>query len=148
MPYYEKRVSIRCPQRDAYEFAKRMEDFPRYMEAVRKVEIAERGDDWTVTKWEAVAMGFPFKWQERDEFDDANLRIRYHVVKGDLKTFEGEWTFTEAPGGETVVALDVSAELGVPLFAPMINPLLGKILQLNVDSMLDGLKKELETGRR
>jgi len=116
MPYVEASISINALPAIVYELAKDMESYPKFMESVERVEILERGEGYTITKWHTKLQGRPVVWTERDVFDDAAKRIDYSLVQGDLKKFQGAWTFQPNAEG-TQVKLTVDFELGIPMFA-------------------------------
>lgn len=143
MPYVEASISINALPAIVYELAKDMESYPKFMESVERVEILERGEGYTITKWHTKLQGRPVVWTERDVFDDAAKRIGYSLVQGDLKKFEGAWTFQPNAEG-TQVKLTVDFELGIPMFAALINPIAVMTVRQNCESMLKALKKQLE----
>ncbi|MCL6451375.1 MAG: aromatase/cyclase [Acetobacteraceae bacterium] len=136
---------IRADRRKVYALACDMESFPSYMPDVKSVKVLERGPNWTVTEWVALLKGRTFRWKERDEFDPETPCIRYRLEEGDLKKFEGEWTF-EAQGEETRVRLTVDFELGVPMIAALLNPVAKLAVRDNCAGMLAAIKARAEAG--
>lgn len=126
-----------------YAIAKDMEAFPQFMPDVKSVKVLERGPNYTVTDWKVQIVGRQFQWQERDEFDDERYHIRYRQTGGDLKKFEGEWRFEETGDG-VKITLTVDFDLGMPMLAGMINPILVKAVQMNSDKMLEAIKGRAE----
>jgi len=144
MPYVERALIIRAAPRDVYEVAKDPEAFPQFMPDVKTVRVLRRGDGWCEAAWEAVAAGRTFRWTERDEYDDEACRIRYRQVAGDLKKFEGEWRFLPHPEG-TEAVLTVDFDLGIPMLAALLNPVLVKVVEMNCDNLLGGIRRRVES---
>ncbi len=143
MPYVETTIAIAAPARIVYELAKDQERFPQFMPDVETVKVLERHADRVISRWKTLVEEAPIEWTEEDRFDDAALRIDYHLLEGDLDTFEGAWTFEERDGVTNVV-LGVEYDFGVPTLAELIGPTLHKKVQENSEMMLAALKVEAE----
>lgn len=143
MPYIECVIDVYGSPAEAYEIAKNMEEYPKFMENLEYVKILERGDGYTITDWLAKVDGRDFKWQEKDVFDDANFTITYKQTAGDLKKFEGQWSFVQQ-GDITRITLTVDFEMGIPVLAALLNPILKKKVKSNSDAMLEAIKKKVE----
>lgn len=146
MPYVERSIIIEGPIETVYEIAKDMESFPKFMPDVESVKVVSRSADETVTEWVTNVDGTPFLWTERDQFDDANWRITYVLIEGDLEKFEGAWMFDSVDGG-TKVTLTVDYDFGIPELTEMIGPTLLEKVGENSEMMLAGMKAQVE-GRR
>lgn len=144
MPFVEVSEIVRADRRAAYEMAKDMESYPKYMESVVSVKVTERDGSTTVTDWAAKIKGAVLKWREKDEFDDENCRIHYRQIGGDLKKFEGDWIFETVGKGETKIILTVDFEIGIPMFAAMLNPIASIVVKQNSQAMLKAIKEHLE----
>lgn len=143
MPFVEVTKEINANPDDVYMVAKDMESYPNFMKSVVKITTLESGEDYTITKWDTRLQGKPIVWTERDEFDDEARQIDYKLVHGDLKKFEGAWTFQET-GGKTLVRLTVDFELGIPMFASLVNPIAVLTVRNNLEAMLAGMKSQVE----
>lgn len=143
MPFVERSIVARGDRESMYAIAKDMEAFPQFMPDVKAVKVLERGPGYTVTDWNVLIVGRQFQWRERDEFDDERCHIRYRQTGGDLKKFEGEWRFDET-GDAVKITLTVDFDLGMPMLAGMINPILVKAVQMNSDKMLEAIKAKAE----
>jgi len=143
VPYVETTIAIAAPARVVYELAKDQERFPQFMPDVETVKVLERHADRVISRWKTLVEEAPIEWTEEDRFDDAALRIDYHLLEGDLDTFEGAWTFEERDGVTNVV-LGVEYDFGVPTLAELIGPTLHKKVQENSEMMLAALKIEAE----
>lgn len=143
MPYVEVSRYTRCgAPEEAYRLIRDMERYPEFMPDVDSVEVLERKGNTTVTHWKTSVDGIHLEWQEFDVFDDENFYITYCQTAGDLRKFEGAWRVRPEEGG-ALVTLTVDFELGIPMIAGMVNPLLKKKIQENCANMLLAIEKEL-----
>ncbi|HEY8449204.1 MAG TPA: aromatase/cyclase [Bacillota bacterium] len=145
MPLVEVSRVIRGPRAAVYELVRNMERFPEFMDDVLSVKVLEREGNATITEWVTQLEGRRLRWKERDEFDDANYRIRYRQTEGDLKKFEGEWILEAVPEG-TRVTLTIDFELGIPMFAALLEPIAKVKLRQNVEAMLAAIQQQVESG--
>ncbi|MTV47453.1 cyclase [Heliobacillus mobilis] len=145
MPSVEVSLWIDGSPEEVFELASRMEEYPRFMEDVRSVKVIEQGDGYTVTDWVTEVDGKSFCWKERDEFYPAEGKIRYRQIAGDVKRFEGEWFFRRERGGCQAV-LTVDFDLGMPMLAPILHPVLKKKVRENSQAMLAAIKEKVESG--
>ena len=143
MPFVEVSKKIKADPDQVYLLAKDMESYPNFMKSVIKITTKERGDNYTVTEWDTRLQGKRLVWTEKDEFNDQSRRIDYKMIKGDLKKFEGAWTF-ESACSETLVKLTVDFELGLPMFATLLNPIATLTVRQNCEAMLEGMKHQME----
>lgn len=143
MPYVETSTVIKGDVDEIYRLAKDMESYPRFMADVVSVRVVERDGNSTVTEWVTRPRGVTLKWKERDLFDDEKRHIRYYQLEGDVKKFEGDWFFEPTPEG-VKVTLTVDFEIGIPMFATLLNPFAGIIVRQNCESMLKAIKEQVE----
>lgn len=142
MPFVAVTEEVTLPPDVVFQRLTDMESFPAFMETVRSVKVLERGEGWTITAWEAELKGALFRWTEQDHFHPEEHRITYRLVAGDLKKFEGEWRL-EATAEGCRVTLTVDFDLGIPMLAALVHPIAKYVIQQNVVSMLQGLRKAL-----
>lgn len=145
MPYVEVSLPVKADPAKVYPILKEMEKYPEFMEDLVSVEVVERGENSTVTKWVSNVDGRIIKWTEVDTFNDENMHIAYRQIEGDLKKFEGEWILTPIEGG-TEIKLTVDFEFGIPMIAGLLNPILKKKVKDNSMNMLTAIKERLEGG--
>ncbi len=145
MPYVEKSIIIEGDLDTVYQLAKDMESYPCFMPDVESVKVIDRKPNETITEWVTNVDGTPFLWTEKDHFDDANHRITYHLIEGDLEKFEGTWSFTHHEEG-TQVTLAVDYDFGLPELTEMIGPTLLEKVGENSEMMLKGMKTRVEGG--
>lgn len=144
MPYIEVTTHIYCDRAKIYPILKDMEKYPEFMADLVSVEVIERKDNTTITKWVSNVDGRIIRWTELDVFDDDNMHISYKQIEGDLKNFEGEWILTPVQEG-TEIKLTVDFEFGIPMIAPLLNPILKKKVRENSMNMLKSIKEKMES---
>ncbi|MCM0759484.1 aromatase/cyclase [Sporomusa sphaeroides DSM 2875] len=143
MPYVEVSLPVRAERSEIYPILKEMEKYPEFMADLVSVEVVERKENSTITKWVSNVDGRIIKWTEVDLFDDANMHISYKQIDGDLKKFEGEWILTPVAAG-TEIKLTVDFEFGIPMIAGLLNPILKKKVRDNSLNMLTAIKERME----
>ncbi len=143
MPYVEKDITIKANPADAYKLACNMEGFPEFMPDVQSVKVIKREDNMTVTDWITEIDGTEIIWTEEDHFFEAEKKITYKLIEGDLDKFEGEWRFEEVPEG-TKITLTVDFDFGIPELVHLIGDLLTIKVGENSEMMLNGFKSRLE----
>jgi Oligoketide cyclase/lipid transport protein len=143
MPYVEVTLPVKAERRQIYPILKDMEKYPEFMADLVSVEVMERKDNTTITKWVSNVDGRIIKWTELDTFDEANLHIHYKQIEGDLKKFEGDWILTPLDSG-TEIKLTVDFEFGIPMIAGLLNPILKKKVRDNSMNMLTAIKERME----
>jgi coenzyme Q-binding protein COQ10 len=143
MPYVEVTLPVQADPSEIYPILKDMGKYPEFMADLVSVEVLERLDDTTVTKWVSNVDGRIIRWTEQDVFDDARMHITYRQIEGDLKKFEGQWVLTPIDGG-TEIKLTVDFEFGIPMIAGLLNPILKKKVRINSENMLKAIKDRLE----
>ena len=143
MPYVEVSLPVRAERSEIYPILKEMEKYPEFMTDLVSVEVVERKENSTITKWVSNVDGRIIKWTEVDLFDDANMHISYKQIDGDLKKFEGEWILTPVADG-TEIKLTVDLEYGIPMIAGLLNPILKKKVRDNSLNMLTAIKERME----
>ena len=146
MPYVEVSLPVSCGPEVIYPILKDMEKYPTFMADLKSVEVIERGENTTVSRWVSNVDGRIIRWTERDTFDDANMHISYEQIEGDLKRFAGEWILTPISEG-TEIKLTVDFEFGIPMIAGLLNPILKKKVRSNSESMLNAIKDRVESCR-
>ena len=117
----------------------KIEDFPRFLPNVKKVEILEKGERSAVTHWFIEIEGLPIQWKERDQFDYSNFTVTFSLIEGDLEQFEGKWTL-EKLGDGTEVTVEVSARLGIPVLEKVVSDILQEKLTKNFQLIFEGLE--------
>jgi coenzyme Q-binding protein COQ10 len=143
MPYVEVSLVVSGGPEKIYPILKDMEKYPEFMADLKSVEVIERSENTTLSRWVSNVDGRIIKWTERDIFDDLNMHISYQQTDGDLKKFAGEWILTPVNDG-TEIKLTVDFEFGIPMIAGLLNPILKKKVRTNSEGMLQAIKDRVE----
>lgn len=146
MPRIESSIVINGPIERVYECAKDVETFPDYMPDVKEVKIVERDGSRVVSAWTAYIPDFKMtvKWVEEDLWDDAAFTCNFKLVKGDYTSYSGLWKFTPIDGGCQFDSV-VEYEYDIPLIGPLIQGLVKKKVQENVDQIQQSIKTKVES---
>jgi ribosome-associated toxin RatA of RatAB toxin-antitoxin module len=146
MPSVSVDLVIAAPAGAVWIQVKDTESYPQFMENVRSVTILDQSEATRRTsRWSTLLKGSVLEWTELEAIDDANLRIEFHQLDGDLDLFEGHWQLTETAPSETHVELAVVFEIGIPLLADMLNPVAARALKGNSEAMLHEIEARLAT---
>jgi len=134
---------IAAPAESVYQAAKNVEKFAELLPNLDRVTILEDdGTGHTTTRWEGTVSIGPLTrqlaWTERDYWDDAQRTCTFELVEGDMKKYEGTWTFAQMDNG-CLVELNVEFELGIPLLGPMLGKIVDQLMQANCDQLLVAL---------
>ncbi len=147
MPRIEINLNINAPARVVYDVARRVEDFPDFMEDLQSLTVLERSDDGnrTVTEWVGLIREFKMtvRWTQEDLWDPVRLRDDFRLLKGDLTSMEGSWQFGETDSGAFFGSI-VDYEYEVPLIGPMIKALIKKKMTANLEAQMTAIKLRAE----
>lgn len=117
-------------------------DFKSYelfAEAVKSLSLSKEDANSVETSWEVNFRGGILKWVEKDIFDRANHKIKFHQIKGDLDRFDGSWSAEKADSTITLLTFNAFLDLGVPQLESMLEPIAVKALHENISSIVKGL---------
>lgn len=146
MPTVSSQRTIAATPQRVYEIARNVERFPEFMDNVETVEILEQSPERQVSRWGSIIREFnrTITWTEADYWDDEALTCRWESLSGDFERFNGDWRFTATPEGHTLAELEIDYSYNVPLIGALIQKILKKKMQENVESMLAGIAGEAE----
>ena len=139
-------TTIAAPIDTVYAAARAVETFPEFMPDLESVEILERFNGNTVSRWVGLVQGRKIRWVEEDRWDDAAYRCDFRQREGDFTRYQGSWRFEPADGG-TRTTIDVDFQLDIPLAGALLSNLLKVLMRKNIENMLGALKGQLETAR-
>ena len=150
MGLVKSEITVKADPVKTFRVAQEVEKYPQFMPDVEEIKVLERRDDgYSRVFWAAHAKVASIdklvKWVEDEWWHEETLTSRFELVEGDYKHYFGDWTF-ENSGGGTKITLTVDYDLGLPLIGAMINKLLDRIVQKNLDSMLSAIKTRAEAG--
>ncbi len=142
MPFVACEAVVPGEPRRAFDLASDMESYPRFMKDVVALRVLEREPGAQLSEWQARFQGRVLRWIEREVLDEAGLTIRYNQTEGDLSKFEGAWTFEPAPDG-TRVTLTCDFDLGIPMLAPLLDPVARLVVRKNCEDMIAAIAAQL-----
>lgn len=137
---------IAAPIDDVYAAAKAVETFPEFMPDLESVEVLERSNGNTVSRWVGLVQGRKIRWVEEDLWDDRAYRCDFRQREGDFTRYQGTWRF-EPVGEGTRTTIDVDFQLDIPLAGALLSNLLKVLMRKNVEGMLSALKTQVEARR-
>jgi len=147
MPHIELSVEVSAPAQAVYEVARRVEDFPTFMEDLQSLTVLERteGGNRTVTQWVGLIREFKMtvKWTQEDVWDPLARRDDFRMLKGDMDSMSGFWQFTDMPNGSRFESV-LDYEYNVPLIGPMIKALIKKKMTANLEAQMRAIKARAE----
>lgn len=145
MPTVKSQIAVNAPVETVYAIARDIEKFPEFMEDVVSVEILEQSPEKQVSRWGSIIKEFnrTIKWTEVDYWDDEARTCRWEQTEGDFTSYAGTWAF-ESEGAATVAKLSIDYEYNVPLIGALIQGIVLKKMQANVESMLAAIKARAE----
>ncbi|MCK8817651.1 SRPBCC family protein [Natroniella sulfidigena] len=147
MPTVKESIVVQGDIEQAYQLAKDMESYPDFMPNVINVDLVKEAKNETITSWITEVDGKKICWKERDIFNDAEYEIIYQQLSGDLKEFNGRWKLESLAQG-TKISLTVNFEFGIPMLSSLLHPILKKKVANNSRSMLEAIKKQIESDSR
>lgn len=137
-------VIINGNAKEIYILLKNIEEFVSFMPDVKHIDIVERYDNTSTSNWHTEIDGVPFLWTEREIYNDTTLSMRYELIKGDLKRFEGEWRILEQPNHTVLLMLYVDYEVGIPEIEDILGPVIKEKIKDNSYMMLTAIKEKIE----
>jgi ribosome-associated toxin RatA of RatAB toxin-antitoxin module len=146
MPSVSAELTVAAEPQRVYAIARDVARYPEFMENVLAVHILEQTPERQVSRWESIIREFnrTITWTEVDYWDEAALTCRWESTDGDFERFDGNWWFRAAEDGKTQAGLRIDYEYNVPLIGALIQRILKKKMQENVESMLAAIKSEAE----
>ncbi|WP_157935375.1 type II toxin-antitoxin system RatA family toxin [Kyrpidia spormannii] len=145
MPVVQVRESFAGPWHEVFDWVANFERYPEFVPDLTKVVVLERGEDWTISRWEAKIGGTPLGWTERDVWvrEKEGGRIVFEQLEGDLKRFSGHWKVACEGLGSTA-EFRCEFEIGLPGLAIMLHPVAGLKLRQSMAGLLRNLKIRVE----
>jgi ribosome-associated toxin RatA of RatAB toxin-antitoxin module len=147
MPSVESIVVVEAPLETVYALSRDVERFPEFMEDVEEVTILERTPERQVSRWvgNVKELRRVIRWTEEDFWNDQEHTCVFRQTEGDFTAYGGTWAF--APEGTgTKVTMTLDYEYVVPLIGALIQSILKKKMQANIDAMLGAIKRKAEGG--
>jgi uncharacterized membrane protein len=136
-------IVIAAPIDQVYARAREVENFPEFMPDLESVEVLERWNGNTISRWVGLVQGRKVRWVEEDIWDDRGYRCTFRQREGDFTRYEGTWQFEVSPEG-TRTTIEVDFELDIPLAGPLLSNILRTLMRKNIHNMLAALKTHIE----
>ena len=137
MPAIEVSLKIKKPKEEVYKIIKKMEDFPTFMRDVKNLTVIKRMDDRIVTAWETEIDDAPVSWKEEDYFDDAAFQLKFNMLEGSYKEYQGYWLLEDIHNG-TKLTIKANFDWGIPILEKYV----GKSLETKARRGIIGLGLE------
>jgi coenzyme Q-binding protein COQ10 len=118
-------IIIHAPRTAIFETAANLALWPRILPHYRYIRYLERGADRNLVVMAAVRSGIPISWTSEQIIDRNQCEIHFHHLKAWTKGMHVVWSFKETPAG-VVVQIVHDLRFRVPLFAPIVEPIVGK----------------------
>lgn len=152
MPNVRKEITVRAPAAKVFAVARDIERFPEAMRDLKSVEVLERDGNRIVSRWVSVAEVGPLTrevaWDEEAFWDEDALACSFKLLKGDMKSYGGSWSFTPEEGGDaTHVVLDFDYEIEIPMLGALVKKIIHAKMVDNCASLLQALKELSEVER-
>ncbi|HID07137.1 MAG TPA: hypothetical protein EYP10_08310 [Armatimonadetes bacterium] len=148
MPTVEADAIVHADVDMVYEFAKDAERYIEFLKDVESIRIIKQEGNERLTEWVAVipTLQRRVRWVERDRWDDVKKMCQFEMIEGDIDSYSGTWRFEEHPDGTRMV-LTVNYEYNVPLIGPLLQRVVWMAMNVNVRSILDGVKQAVEASK-
>lgn len=143
----ELSISVNQKKEQVYNLLKNLQEFPRFMRDIKKLEIIENKNHRLVTLWEIDIEGTAVAWKEEDVYDDTSMSMQFRMLEGDYGVYNGKWQITNGLSKETIVHYSVNIGWGIPSFEKVIGNILEKKQRRIIKSMLVAMKRRLEKRR-
>lgn len=144
MPLIEDFIIINKKRAGIYNLVRNIEEFPKFMKDVKRIQVIKRLPHRLVVNWEVKIDGAHITWEEEDLFDSINYVIRFKMLEGDYSKYEGEWRFISVMN-KTKVILSVNIEWGAPAFVefPEVKKILMRKTRKSIRLMLLAIKRKM-----
>jgi uncharacterized membrane protein len=136
-------IVIAAPIDQVYALARAVENFPEFMPDLESVEVLERWNGNTISRWVGLVQGRKIRWVEEDVWDDEAYRCTFRQREGDFTRYEGTWRFETGSEG-TKTTIEVDFELDIPLAGALLSNILRTLMRKNIHNMLVALKNRAE----
>lgn len=144
MPVIEVSTKIKRPKIEVYKTIKNMESFPTFMRDIKNLNVIKRfSENRIVTSWETEIDGAPVSWKEEDIFDDKNCQVKFSMLEGYYKSYQGYWLLKNEANG-TKLSLRVEFDWGIPILEKHVGMALENKARHSLLGMLQAIRKKLE----
>lgn len=140
-------VEIDAPRQKVYDVAADVPGATAWNPAMEKVELIEsdREKRAELVEVEADAMVKKSKATLRFSYDPPN-GLSWTQEKGEMKSLDGRWEFTELDGDRTQASYILEFDPGRMLGMLLRGPVEGKVKEFLTKGAAEGIKKHIEAG--
>ena len=139
-----------APLSVVWPMAQDIANYPAIMPDMEEVKVLSREvrDDGSIkvlSEWRAIIRQMKRKvdWVEEDIWSEKEGTCHFWQLRGDFTEYGGDYTFKEV-GGATHVHLKLNYRFDIPLLGALMQKVIQKLMQDNIDGMLLSLKTEAE----
>ncbi|MEO1662067.1 MAG: SRPBCC family protein [Pseudomonadota bacterium] len=132
--------------KDVWSVARRIEEYPLYMDQVQEVKMREV-DGKVYGDWLVFFNGNELRWTELAVFDDEHFQLSFVQTEGDMAEWRGSFTAKQA-NGIVVGEYKIEFNLGVPALEAVLHPLGAAAIRSNCSQMLEAMHIQAATMRR
>ena len=122
---------------------KDVESFPNFMRDVKALRILKRMDNGIVTAWETDIDGAPVNWKEEFYFDDPNFQVKFNMLEGNYKEYQGRWLI-ENHHHQTKLTIEVDIDWGIPILEKYVGKVLQDKARRGLLGMIQAIKMKVE----
>lgn len=135
-----ERVMQRSDPNAVWRIARDLCAYSSFMSQVVSVEPCDIGPNRNGTSWVVLFNGNELRWIEEDRYFDAERRMTFEQIEGDLAQWRGTFSIQVA-GGEVIARYEVEFDLGIPALADVLHPLGERAIRSNCDQMLESMEQ-------
>ena len=134
-------TKVRTSPQSVYSILKDMSKFSAFMRDVKSIEAIKRiSHSEIITKWELDIDGTFIEWIEEDLFDIDRLSVKFRMIEGAFKKYEGAWLLVPISDG-TQIKLSIVLDWGAPNFEKYVSHVLEEKVYRSLKSMLWLIRK-------
>ena len=140
-------VEIDAPRERVWEVAADVPASPAWQPALETVEMLETDDEGRATLVDTSSDAVVRKTNQRLRFsyDDAPAAMSWTQERGDVKSLDGSWTFTELDSGRTEATFALEIDPGRMLGMLLRGPVEGRVKEFLTKGAAEGLKEHVES---
>lgn len=140
-------VEIDAPRERVWEVAADVPASPAWQPALESVETLETDDAGRATLVDTSSDAVVRKTNQRLRFnyDDGPAAMSWTQEKGDVKSLDGSWTFTELDGERTEATFALEIDPGRMLGMLLRGPVEGRVKEFLTKGAAEGLKQQVES---
>jgi uncharacterized membrane protein len=124
---------------EIWKIARKVTDFPKFMDHVTSVDLVESDENRDITSWEVLFNGSELRWIENSVFDNNSRRTQFNQLEGDLAEWKGFFEVLELSNG-VLARYQIEFDVGVPALAAELDPLCEQAIRVNCEQMLEKME--------